>query len=234
MENTPPTNELIERLVERLSPEGRTALEELDILGAGLAETESEESMAPEMERHLEGVMDRVNALSDEEQQIIAQILQLSARAHESRAEEYADDARHAMLAVSVIERVQELERVEGREPSASMTLLEALAVLERHGEDAPAIDTERVVEVPQEERRTVPAYYPDFADADIWRAWDDSSQAEAWAKLRDFRDMCIAHSVSELAGMDFRPIDYAGVIAALWGIEKEEAAEIVRQRQGY
>src|SRR3712207_6230948 len=99
------------------------------------------------------------------------------------------------MLAVSVIERAQELERAEGGEPNESMTLREALTVLERHGEDAPAIDTERVVEVPQEERRTVPAYYPDFADADNWRAWDDSAQAEAWANLRDFRDMCIAHS---------------------------------------
>ena len=70
MENTPPTNELIERLVERLSPEGRTALEELDILGAGLAETESVESIAPSLERHLEGLMDRVNALPDKEQKI--------------------------------------------------------------------------------------------------------------------------------------------------------------------
>jgi hypothetical protein len=83
-------------------------------------------------------------------------------------------------------------------------------------------------------EERAVPAYYPDFADADTWRPWDDSEQAHAWAKLRDFRDECIAASIGELAGMDFRPIDYAGLLAALWGIDEGEAKRIVLERQGY
>jgi hypothetical protein len=81
---------------------------------------------------------------------------------------------------------------------------------------------------------RTLPAYYPDFADADSWRPWDNSEQARAWAKLRDFRDGCIAASISELVGMDFRPIDYAGILAALWGIDEEKAKQIVLQQMDF
>jgi hypothetical protein len=83
-------------------------------------------------------------------------------------------------------------------------------------------------------EERTVPAFYPDFADADTWRPWDGSEQAEAWAKLRDFRDGCIAASIGEFASMDFRPIDYAGLISALWGIDEDEAKQIILERQGH
>jgi NAD(P)-dependent dehydrogenase (short-subunit alcohol dehydrogenase family) len=42
-----------------------------------------------------------------------------------------------------------------------------------------------------------------------------------------------IVASIGELAGMGVEDTDYAGVIAALWGIEEDEAAEFVRLRQG-
>jgi hypothetical protein len=50
---------------------------------------------------------------------------------------------------------------------------------------------------------------------------------------LMNFRGECIAASLGELAGMDLRLIDYAGLIAFLWNIDKDEAAEIVRRRRG-
>ncbi len=82
-------------------------------------------------------------------------------------------------------------------------------------------------------EERTVPAFYPDFADAENLSAWDGSEQAEAWARMTHFRDECISASVGHLAGMDFEDMDYRGLIAFLWNIDEEEAAEIVRRRQG-
>jgi len=82
-------------------------------------------------------------------------------------------------------------------------------------------------------EQRKVPGFYPDFANADKFRAWDGSEQAKAWAKLMDFRDGCISASVVDLEGMDFENIDYRGLIALLWNIEEEEAREVVRRRQG-
>jgi hypothetical protein len=84
------------------------------------------------------------------------------------------------------------------------------------------------------DEERAVPAFYPDFADADNWRPWEGSEQAEAWATLQRFRDECIAASMGELAGTDFRPIDYTGLLAALWGIDEDEAKRILLERQGY
>jgi hypothetical protein len=223
----PPTNDLIVQLEEGLSPTGRRALEEINALEAEYAET------APEA--GLDKVAEILRELPSSDREIVARISLLKAHAHEGRAAEYLEDARQSQLALAVIERAQELERGAGFEPSEDMTLREALTVLELHGEDVPEIDAQRVVVIPPEEtRRDVPAFYPDFADADTWRRWDGSEQAEAWAKLRDIRDKCIDASVGEVAGMDFRPIDYAGVIAALWGIEKDEAAELVRRRQGY
>jgi len=85
-------------------------------------------------------------------------------------------------------------------------------------------------VEVPK--TRMVPTSYPDFTDADKFRRWDGSEQAESWARLIDYRDECIAASVGELAGTGIENIDYAGMIALLWAIGEDEAEEIVRRRQ--
>jgi hypothetical protein len=225
--DTPPTNDLIAQLEGRLSPAGQRALEEIGALEAKYANAGTAAG--------LDEALEVLGPLPDKDRQIVSQILQLRGRAYEGRTAENLESAKQGRLALSVIERAQELERGVGRQPDESMTLGEALEIFRAHGEPVPEhLDPEHLVELSEEEWRTVPAFYPDFANADTWRRWDGSEQAETWAKLRDFRDKCIAASVGELAGLDLRPIDYAGLIAALWGIDKEEASEIVRRRQGY
>jgi hypothetical protein len=112
------------------------------------------------------------------------------------------------------------------------MTLGEALDVLRVHGKERPDLDTQRLAAVPQEGERTVPAFYPDFTDADQWRRWDGSEQAEAWARLMESREAAILASVEDLAGVGIEGTDYARVIAALWNLDEDEAAEFVRRQR--
>ncbi len=168
------------------------------------------------------------DALLPSERDDLLRALRASAEVHAANAEENAGMSALMRQAAGVIRRAQELEPGLGDE----ITLGEAMAILERHGESSglsPEL-ADMVVEVP--ETRMVPTFYPDFTDADKFRRWDGSEQAEAWARLMDYRDKCIAASVGELAGTGIENIDYAGVIALLWAIGEDEAEEIVRRRQ--
>ena len=214
MENTPHANELIERLTRSLSPEGREVLEVVEAL-APVTETDSAN---PEPAAAL------IKSLPDADRTTIYRIMGLKARAHQSQAEEYAEEARFASQAVAVIDHARDLERAAGREPDEGMTLGEALEVLKAHGKDA--------LTVPQEGPRTVPAWYPDFTNADQWTRWDGSEQAEAWARLVESREAAILASVGDLAGADVKSVDYVGLIAALWNLDEDEAAEFVQRRQ--
>jgi|SRR5918994_3047347 hypothetical protein len=222
MENTPPTNELIEQLTRSLSPEGCEVLELVEAL-APVTETDSAN---PEPAAAL------IESLPDADRTTIYRIMGLKGRAYQREAEEHAEEARFASQAVAVIDHARDLERAAGREPDAGMTLGEALEVLKAHGKERPDLDNQRVVAVPQEGQRTVPVWYPDFINADQWRRWDGSEQAEAWAQLVESRETAILASVGELAGADVKGIDYAGLIAALWNLDKDEAAEFVQRRQ--
>jgi hypothetical protein len=175
--------------------------------------------------------------LPSSERDALLGALQLSEELHASMEAEKKGMAALVRQAKGVIKRAQELEPGIGD----NATLEEAIAALKRHGVN-PGLSPEledMVVRVPtgesdaMSEERTVPAFYPNFADADKVRSWDGSEQAEAWAKMMSFRDECIAASVGDLAGMDFEDMDYPGLIAFLWNLDEEEAAEIVRRRQG-
>ena len=83
-----------------------------------------------------------------------------------------------------------------------------------------------------EEGERPVPAFYPEFTDADQFRRWDGSDQAEAWARLMEAREAAILASIGELAGAGVEGTDYTGLIALLWNLDEDEAAEFVRQRQ--
>ncbi len=110
--------------------------------------------MTPEAERRLDEVLERLGALPEDEQGIIAQLVQLYERAHGHEAEEAAEGAMEARLAADAIERAQTLQDA-GEPVDESMTLREALAILERHGEE-PAVRPEsldRAVEVPARPR---------------------------------------------------------------------------------
>ncbi len=129
MEETPPTNELIARLTKELSPADRAALGRLEELEA--AETLEVSSAL--------GLMD-LEALTAKDRGTIVRILELRARAYQTRAEEYREGADAAERGTAALERAHELERAAGRESAPTMTLAEAIAVLERHGEDVPEI----------------------------------------------------------------------------------------------
>ena len=175
--------------------------------------------------------------LPSSERDVLRGALRLSEELHAAVGAENEGMAALMGQAAGVIARAQEVEPGIGDNP----TLEEAIAALKRHGVN-PGLSPEledMVVRVPtgesdaMSEERTVPAFYPNFADADKVRSWDGSEQAEAWAKMMSFRDECIAASVGDLAGMDFEDMDYRGLIALLWNIDEEDAAEIVRRRQG-
>lgn len=130
MEETPPTNELVERLAERLSPEAREVRDELDAVVDNLED-------APE--ENFEAVADkavvRMNGLPEKDQSLLQQIAHLKARAYEHRAEEHREGADVAERGVAAFERAEELERAAGRQLPEGATLAEALAILEAHGE---------------------------------------------------------------------------------------------------
>lgn len=221
-DRVPPTNDLIERLTESLSPEARGILERVEALEP-VAETDPAD---PELAVAL------IESLPDEDRATIYRIVELKARAYQRQGEEYKEGARFASQAVGLIDRALDLERADGREPGEDMTLGEALEVLKAHDRGLPGPEARSPRAGPHDGERTVPALYPDFTDADKWRRWDGSEQAEVWARLMESREAAILASVGDLAGADVADIDYAGVIAALWNLDEDEAAEFVRRRQ--
>ncbi len=81
-------------------------------------------------------------------------------------------------------------------------------------------------------EERTVPAYFPVWTDADKMAPYDGSRQARVWAALLDYREKAIAESAAHVlsAGPD-RQTDLAGVVSMLWGLDGDEAAEVLDRR---
>ncbi len=132
MDETPPTNELIERLTAKLSPAGREVQEELEVLTGTL-------DANVEMEARIDEALAHMDHLSEEDQNLLSQIAQLRARAHERRGEEYMAEAKMLQDAASLIERAQAIQHAAGERVDESITLGEALEVLERHGEDEAA-----------------------------------------------------------------------------------------------
>ncbi len=228
MEETPPTNELIERLAARLSPEGREVQAELDAVAGTLDADMPKEGILALADR----AVARMGALPERDRDLLEQIAQLKARVHERRAEENQEAADVARAGVAAFERAEELERGTGRELPEGATLADVLAILEAHGEDAPEIDTARVVEVESMEERTVPAYVPRWTDANMMEPYDGSRRAQVWAALLDYREEAIAESAAHVlaAGPD-RQTDLTGVVSMLWGLDDEEAAEILGRR---
>ena len=91
-----------------------------------------------EMEARIDEALGHMDHLSEEDQNLLSQIAQLKARAHESRGEEYMAEAKMLQEAASLIERAQAIQHAAGKRVDEGMTLGEALDILKRHGEDAP------------------------------------------------------------------------------------------------
>jgi len=79
-------------------------------------------------------------------------------------------------------------------------------------------------------EEQTVPAHYPDFADANFVRKWDGSQEAHAWAALWHYRRAAIAETVRGMATVGGEDADLVGLTAFLWGIGEEEASELIEE----
>ena len=126
------TNDLIERLATRLSQEGKKVLEDFEHIGDAFVRGRISEGVAEVRE---EAVLERLDYLSEQDRGIILHLFELKAHANHVEAEKHGETARVATEAAAAIERAQELQRAEGKEPRPSMTVGEALEVLQRHGE---------------------------------------------------------------------------------------------------
>ena len=126
------TNDLIERLATRLSQEGKKVLEDFEHIGDAFVRGRISEGVAEVRE---EAVLERLDYLSEQDRGIILHLFKLKAHATHVEAEKHGELARVATEAAAAIERAQELERAEGKEPRPSMTVGEAVEVLQCHGE---------------------------------------------------------------------------------------------------
>jgi transcriptional regulator with XRE-family HTH domain len=80
-----------------------------------------------------------------------------------------------------------------------------------------------------------VPAYYPDFENADIYRKFDGSNEAWIWDELLDYRDRAIVESLAIVlnervtAGANIQNLDLPGIAEALWRFDREGAEKFVK-----
>lgn len=129
----PITNEVIERIKARLSAKALSIVMKME---------RADEESIKKIIQHMDA------ALSVEERKDIMSLMKAKARAHEQKMHEHLEGQENAELALSVFERAFELL---GERPSEGMTLSEAVAVLERHGEELPdGLDLYAVMEVPK------------------------------------------------------------------------------------
>ncbi len=131
-------DELRERRAARLSPAGRELLAEMERALDG-----PEEPDPAEMAR-------RIEALPSSDQAEFGAILAGLELEAGAKAAEHDDKAKQADLALEAFRRAEELERAAGRAMPSGATVGDALAVLERHGEQPPeGLDTNAVLKVP-------------------------------------------------------------------------------------
>jgi hypothetical protein len=82
-------------------------------------------------------------------------------------------------------------------------------------------------------EEREVPAFYPDFTDADNYKSWDGSSEAQLWARLLQWRDNQFIEAAAAFlaAGNEDRPPDVGGLVTALMRTDSEEIVRVLDRR---
>ena len=118
-----PTNDLINQLREKLTPEGREVLEELEA-----AELTLDEAAAA-------AALERGKYLPEAEKSVIRRVLGIRAREYGVAGEEAQRGEEAADAGLAIFDRAVVLLRSEGKEPNEAMTLGEAVEVLRRHGE---------------------------------------------------------------------------------------------------
>ncbi len=127
-----PTNDLIDRLVSKLTPEDREILEEIESMGDALAHGRISQE---EAEAAKEALLRRMDHHPRHEGDILSKVLGLKAQGHEVIEREHAKASADARRFEEMIHRAQELEQAEGKASRPDMKLREAVEVLRRRGE---------------------------------------------------------------------------------------------------
>lgn len=127
-----PTNDLIDRLVSKLTPEDKEILEEIEGMGDALVCGRISQKEAEAAE---EAVLRRMDHYPRHERDILSKVLELKAQGHEVIEQEHAKASSDARRFEKMIHRAQELEQAEGRGSRPDMMLREAVEVLRRRGE---------------------------------------------------------------------------------------------------
>ena len=127
-----PTNDLIDRLVSKLTREDREILEEIEGLGDALVRGRISQAEAKAAE---EALHRRMEHHPHHEGDILSKVLELKAQGHEVIEQEHAKASADARRFEEMIHRAQKLEQAEGKDPRPDMMLREAVEVLRRGGE---------------------------------------------------------------------------------------------------
>jgi hypothetical protein len=127
-----PTNDLIDRLVSKLTQEDREILEEIEGMGDALVRGRISQEEAEAAE---EVVLRRMDCHPRPDRDILSKVLELKAHGHEVIEQEHAKASADAKRYEEMIHRAQELEQAEGKDSRPDMTLREAVEVLQRHCE---------------------------------------------------------------------------------------------------
>ncbi len=78
-------------------------------------------------------------------------------------------------------------------------------------------------------EKRTVPAFYPDFNDAEKWKSWDGTREAEMWSDLLAIRDRVIVETAATVMLTAGEGADVGGLMVALWSLNDAEIAGVMQ-----
>ncbi len=133
--DTPQRNELIQQLLQKLTPEGREAWEDLESQVESQAERQVSGSSAGEDRKEVLDSIVRLNSLPKSDQAIVERLFDLQIRAEQTEDEESAKSRAQLDWEMAILHRAFGLVESESEDPEYPRGLEEALAVLDRHGE---------------------------------------------------------------------------------------------------
>jgi hypothetical protein len=127
-----PTNDLIDRLVSKLTREDKEILKEIEGLGDALVRGRISQE---EVEAAEAAVFRRMDHHPRHEGDILSKVLELKAQGHEVIEQEHAKASADARRFEEMIHRAQEVEQEAGKGSRPDMRVREAVEVLRRRGE---------------------------------------------------------------------------------------------------
>jgi hypothetical protein len=135
-------NDLTRGLKEKLSPEARRLMNDIDAIGAELF---AGRITPKEAEQKEDALAQRIQGLPEREARAIERIYDLEANAAEITAEEAHRSIELFRRGEAALRLAKEALQARRVEPSPDMTVSEALRVLEDLGLDAPYISPEEL-----------------------------------------------------------------------------------------